>query len=341
MTVASAATPALKATRGGSPDEAEPGKPSPFARCSPARARSHPPPAKDLTFKLPVGVIGDPTACAARPSWPGAKPPPKLVKRRGRRTARSGRTGRPTALRATAASGTGSKAPEVSSSSGHGAVTVPGGAPGVRRRGAPAASSRWAPRYQRTRRFSKGDVHVYSRVLSLSRLLAFAKFRTVMSADQSLDGHVYSTFKEEAAVEIWLANIHAIEPGGPVSPENTVSISLTSSQIAQVVRASYADKDRAVSALASLGDLQTKAERIDRAADSKHISRSALRALLVFAAFPPDGTYRALADGTKDVGYTPSTTHRYVSTWLAIGLLEQDPQTRQYRRPEASRAARA
>jgi IclR helix-turn-helix domain len=113
-----------------------------------------------------------------------------------------------------------------------------------------------------------------------------------------------------------------------VSETDEMSITLTHSQVAQIVRGG----SRSTSVLRSLNDLASAAALIDSTLDSKQISRSTLRALLVFAAFPANGTYRSLTEVANEIGYNPSTTHRYASTWLAIGLLEQDPSSRRYRR---------
>jgi DNA-binding MarR family transcriptional regulator len=61
------------------------------------------------------------------------------------------------------------------------------------------------------------------------------------------------------------------------------------------------------------------------------LSRSLLRGLLVLTCFPPDGGYLANADIARTIGIDPSTVHRYISTLVAIGLLERDSSTRQYR----------
>jgi hypothetical protein len=90
------------------------------------------------------------------------------------------------------------------------------------------------------------------------------------------------------------------------------------------------------SLLTTFDDPRSLARAVDAHSEDAKVSRSVLRALLVLAAFPLDGTYRALADVSKEVGYNPSTTHRYASTLLAIGLLEQDPKSRKYRRPSSA-----
>ena len=111
-----------------------------------------------------------------------------------------------------------------------------------------------------------------------------------------------------------------------------VSIVLTDSQVAQIVRDGSGGGARSTSVLRSLNDLASAANVVDTAFGSAQLSQSTLRALLVFAAFPADGSYRSLTEVAREVGYNPSTTHRYASTWLAVGMLERDPASRLYRR---------
>jgi DNA-binding MarR family transcriptional regulator len=69
--------------------------------------------------------------------------------------------------------------------------------------------------------------------------------------------------------------------------------------------------------------------------DDKRLSRSLLSGLLVLSCFPRDGGYLGIAEIARKLGMNTSTTHRYVRTLLAVGLLEQDPATRGYRLPSA------
>jgi DNA-binding IclR family transcriptional regulator len=69
---------------------------------------------------------------------------------------------------------------------------------------------------------------------------------------------------------------------------------------------------------------------------SPRLSRSLLLGLLVFACFPTDGGALAVTDVAKRLGLSPSTTHRYMTTLLAVGLLEQDARSRRYRVPLAA-----
>jgi DNA-binding MarR family transcriptional regulator len=113
-----------------------------------------------------------------------------------------------------------------------------------------------------------------------------------------------------------------------------VSITLSSAQVAQVVRA--ATRGEGLSGLlTALNDPQNLRASVLASLDSNRYSRSALRSLLVLTAFPLDGAERELTDVAKQLGMSPSTTHRYVATWVEVGMLERDPTSRKYRRPAA------
>ncbi len=65
--------------------------------------------------------------------------------------------------------------------------------------------------------------------------------------------------------------------------------------------------------------------------DDPRLSRSLLAGLLMLASVPADGGYVANAELARTLGMNPSTAHRYVSTLVAVGLLERDPDSRRYR----------
>ena len=68
--------------------------------------------------------------------------------------------------------------------------------------------------------------------------------------------------------------------------------------------------------------------------DDGRLSRSLLHGLLMLAVFPVDGSYLGNADLARMLGMNQSTTHRYLSTLVAVGLVERDPATRRYRLPQ-------
>jgi DNA-binding MarR family transcriptional regulator len=65
--------------------------------------------------------------------------------------------------------------------------------------------------------------------------------------------------------------------------------------------------------------------------DDRRLSRSLLSGLLVLSCFPEDGGYLGVAELARMLGMNTSTTHRYVTTLLSVGLLERDAGTRRYR----------
>jgi IclR helix-turn-helix domain len=65
--------------------------------------------------------------------------------------------------------------------------------------------------------------------------------------------------------------------------------------------------------------------------EDRRLSRSLLSGLLVLSCFPPEGGYLGIAELSRMLDMNTSTTHRYVTTLLAVGLLDRDPATRRYR----------
>ena len=63
---------------------------------------------------------------------------------------------------------------------------------------------------------------------------------------------------------------------------------------------------------------------------SSEISSALVRGLLVLAVFPADGTPRRLSEIAAELGMKTSTVHRCLGTLVAVGLLEQDGETRRY-----------
>ncbi len=70
---------------------------------------------------------------------------------------------------------------------------------------------------------------------------------------------------------------------------------------------------------------------LEEALEDPQLSQSLLRGLAILASYGPDRPWRAIIDLAGQLGMSPSTTHRYVKTLRAVGLLEQNPSTREYR----------
>lgn len=116
-----------------------------------------------------------------------------------------------------------------------------------------------------------------------------------------------------------------------MSADRDVTITLTDAQVARVVRAASGGAELAGS-LSGVGSLDELRQAMLPLLDDQAYSHSTFRAAIVFAAFPADGSECELTDIARTIGLSPSTTYRYARTWAAIGLLEQHPDSRRYRR---------
>jgi IclR-like helix-turn-helix domain-containing protein len=122
--------------------------------------------------------------------------------------------------------------------------------------------------------------------------------------------------------------------GEPVSvtgaDNEKIVIELSPAQVDRVVRGAAESGNMSV-LLSGLDDVREVLAREPRQLEDSRLSRSLLAGLLMLASFPTDGSYLGNAEIARMLDMNPSTTHRYVSTLVAVGLLERDPATRRYR----------
>jgi IclR-like helix-turn-helix domain-containing protein len=119
--------------------------------------------------------------------------------------------------------------------------------------------------------------------------------------------------------------------GGGMTTDTTetVSIELSPAQVGQVLReaSGMGGMPWLLSQLEGLGEV-ADALRRER---NQYLSRSLLLGIVTLAAFQVEGRELGIGDVARMLNIHPSTTHRYISTLLAAGLLEQHPSTRRYR----------
>jgi hypothetical protein len=116
----------------------------------------------------------------------------------------------------------------------------------------------------------------------------------------------------------------------PDVDRETVSIELSPAQVDRVIRTAAEGGSMSL-LLSGLRDVREVLVREPSQLDDNRLSRSLLAGLLMLASFPTDGSYLGNAEIARLLDMNPSTTHRYVSTLVAVGLLERDPTTRRYR----------
>jgi hypothetical protein len=115
-----------------------------------------------------------------------------------------------------------------------------------------------------------------------------------------------------------------------------VTIELSKAQVDQVIRAAGEGGTMSV-LLSALKDprwtLSIDSDEWSYPAqlEDRRLSRSLLSGLLVLSCFPADGGSLGIAELARRLDMNTSTTHRYVTTLLAVGLLERDSATRRYR----------
>jgi IclR helix-turn-helix domain len=115
-----------------------------------------------------------------------------------------------------------------------------------------------------------------------------------------------------------------------------ITIELSKAQVDQVIRAAGEGGTMSVLLSALKDPMWTLSIDSDEWSypaqlDDRRLSRSLLSGLLVLSCFPADGGSLGIAELARRLDMNTSTTHRYVTTLLAVGLLERDSATRRYR----------
>jgi hypothetical protein len=133
-----------------------------------------------------------------------------------------------------------------------------------------------------------------------------------------------------------------------MTQDQEIAIALSPAQVEQVIRSAGQSSNGTVSSLlvAALDNAHHQPDANGHAGPSLHdatqhalsnalgdpqLSQSLLRGLAILSCYGPERPWRAIIDLAKELGMSPSTTHRYVKTLRAVGLLEQNPTTREYR----------
>ncbi len=133
-----------------------------------------------------------------------------------------------------------------------------------------------------------------------------------------------------------------------MTQDQDIAIALSPAQIEQVIRSVSHSGNGTVSSLlvaaldnahtAPNGDHHSRRSlheetqmALTKALDDPQLSQSLLRGLAILSCYGPERPWRAIIDLAKELSMSPSTTHRYVKTLRAVGLLEQNPTTREYR----------
>jgi hypothetical protein len=127
--------------------------------------------------------------------------------------------------------------------------------------------------------------------------------------------------------------------GSERARDGQVSLELTSAQVEGIVRSTIDARGPSLNLLLS-GLIAEQAisessleERYWVELESGRLSHSLFRGLLILALFISGEEGRGVVEVARQLGLSPSTTHRYISTLVAFGLLVQDPSTRKYRLP--------
>lgn len=114
------------------------------------------------------------------------------------------------------------------------------------------------------------------------------------------------------------------------SNEAEVTIQLSPAQVDRVVCAAR-NAGNLTALFSEIPQVRGVLERAFSRLEDPRLSRSLLSGLLMLAALPSDGSYIRNTELAQALDMSASTSHRYLSTLLEVGLVERHSRTRLYR----------
>jgi hypothetical protein len=116
-----------------------------------------------------------------------------------------------------------------------------------------------------------------------------------------------------------------------VSGGCAVTITLTDDQVGEVLQGS-SGVNGVAGLLSEMSELDQLRAVVAPFIGDMAYSTATFRAAFVLAALPRDGSERTITDIAIEVGLSKSVTHRYMVSWMALGMVCKDPGSRRYRR---------
>jgi DNA-binding MarR family transcriptional regulator len=111
---------------------------------------------------------------------------------------------------------------------------------------------------------------------------------------------------------------------------SSVTIQLTRMQVNEIVRVTSGAGNMSA-LLARLDGLRKNLPARSSQLAQDRLSRSLLLGLSLLAHLPSDGSWMGNTELARMIDAHPSTAHRYISTFVAVGVVERDARTRRYR----------
>jgi len=132
---------------------------------------------------------------------------------------------------------------------------------------------------------------------------------------------------------------HGKQPAHASPPAHTAGAKARPAEPLVLIALNQMQVNHVVKAAAGVENISHRLANVDKSffLDRKRpqlkdrtLSMSLLTGLLIYDAFPTNGNTLGVNELAAAIKASPSTTHRYLTTLVAVGLLQQNADTRRY-----------